>query len=186
VTVAVLLAISGRARARPRRAAGGVRTDRGLRGAVPRPSTSGPGRIRAGPDARAARRDWRGRTRGDVHVPRRGRTDGLAHREKERLVLERRVEWRGNAEFFGRLAPDGVERMLAGLDVSSGRQPQAGQPVVAEQHAPGLPVAGGLRVAALPPVDKAEVVLSAGRILTVARALTVPARGPVQLRREAV
>lgn len=40
MTVAVLLAISGRARARPRRAAGGVRTDRGLRGAVPRPSTT--------------------------------------------------------------------------------------------------------------------------------------------------
>ena len=34
--------ISGRARARPGRAAGGVRTGRGPRGGVPRPSTTGP------------------------------------------------------------------------------------------------------------------------------------------------
>jgi hypothetical protein len=30
--------------------------------------------------------------------------------------------------------------MLAGLDMPSGRQPQAGQLVVAEQHTPGRPV----------------------------------------------
>ncbi|MGH3256426.1 MAG: ISAs1 family transposase [Streptosporangiaceae bacterium] len=53
-----------RARAHPERAAGGVRADQGRRGAVPRPSTIGPGRIRAGPDAGATRRDRSGRTRG--------------------------------------------------------------------------------------------------------------------------
>jgi len=36
--------------------------------------------------------------------------------------------------------PDGAERMLTGLDMASGRQPKAGQPVVAQQHAPGRPV----------------------------------------------
>ena len=53
-----------------------------------------------------------------------------------------RVELRGNAEFFDDLALDGRERVLAGLDVAAGRQPQARQPVIAEQHAPGLPVDG--------------------------------------------
>jgi hypothetical protein len=76
----------------------------------------------------------------DVHVPRRGRTHGLGHREEERPVPEHRVELRRDAEFFDGLAPDGAERMLAGLDMPSGRQPQAGQPVVAEQHAPSRPV----------------------------------------------
>jgi len=49
---------------------------------------------------------------------------------------EHRVGLRGDAEFFDGLAADGLERMLTGLDMPSGRQPQAGQPVVAEQHLP--------------------------------------------------
>jgi hypothetical protein len=73
-------------------------------------------------------------------VPRRGRTHGLGHHEEEWPVPERRVELRHDAEFFDGLAPDGAERMLAGLYMPSARQPQAGQPVVAEQHAPGRPV----------------------------------------------
>ena len=39
-----------------------------------------------------------------------------------------------------RARPDGAERMLTGLDMPPGRQPQAGQPVIAQQHAPGRPV----------------------------------------------
>jgi hypothetical protein len=77
-----------------------------------------------------------GEPEADVHVPRRGRTRGFGHREEEGFVLESRVELRGDAEFFGGLAPNGAERMLAGLDVPSRRQPEAGQPVVAEQYAP--------------------------------------------------
>ena len=67
-----------------------------------------------------------GEPQADVHVPRRGRTHGLGHREEERLIPERRVGLCGDAEFLDGLAPDGVEGMLAGLDMPSGRQPQAG------------------------------------------------------------
>lgn len=81
-----------------------------------------------------------GEPEADVGMPHRGRTRGLGHREKERPVPERRVEMRRNAEFFDGLTPNSIERMLAGLDMASGRQPQARQPVVAEQHAPGRPV----------------------------------------------
>ena len=41
---------------------------------------------------------------------------------------------------FRRPRADGAEGMLARLDMPSGRRPQAGQPVIAEQHAPGRPV----------------------------------------------
>jgi hypothetical protein len=68
-------------------------------------------------------------------VPRRGRAHGLGHREEERLAPERRVGRRGNTEFFDGLAPNGLERVLARLDMPSGRLPQAGEAVVAEQHA---------------------------------------------------
>ena len=81
-----------------------------------------------------------GEPEADVHMPHRGRPHRLGHREEERLVPGRRVKLRGNAEFFGGLAPDGAERMLARLDMPSGRQPQAGQPVIAQQDAPGRPV----------------------------------------------
>jgi hypothetical protein len=73
-------------------------------------------------------------------VPQRRRPHGLGHREEERPVPERRVELRGNAEFFDHLPPDRVKRMLAGLDMPSGRQPQARQAVITQQHAPGRTV----------------------------------------------
>lgn len=81
-----------------------------------------------------------GEPEADVNMPRRERAHGLGHREEKRPVLGRRVGLRDDAELFDGLPPDGVERMLARLDMPSGRQPQAGQPVIAEQHAPGRPV----------------------------------------------
>ena len=59
-----------------------------------------------------------GEPEADVHVPQRRRPHGLGHREEERPVPERRVELRGNAEFFDHLPPDRVKRMLAGLDTA--------------------------------------------------------------------
>lgn len=81
-----------------------------------------------------------GEPEADVHVPRLWRAHGLRHREEERPAGERRVWPRGYAELFRGLAADGGVRVLAGLDVAAGWQPQAGQPVVAQQHAARLAV----------------------------------------------
>jgi alpha-1,2-mannosyltransferase len=64
LVASAFLAISDQARARPEHAADAVRTGRGRCAAIPRPATTGPGRIRAGPVAAAARGVRRGRTRG--------------------------------------------------------------------------------------------------------------------------
>jgi hypothetical protein len=69
-----------------------------------------------------------GEPEADVHVPRRGRTHGLGHREEEWPVPERRVELRRDAEFFDGLAPDGAERMLAGLDIGFSRRKMSSVP----------------------------------------------------------
>jgi hypothetical protein len=81
-----------------------------------------------------------GEPKADVHMPRCGRADGFGHREEERPVAERRVGYGSDAQLFDNLAVDGSERVLAGLDVAAGWQPQAGQTVIAQQDARGRAV----------------------------------------------
>jgi hypothetical protein len=70
----------------------------------------------------------------DIEVPC-VETTGHALRHEQRLAGQATEQWRREADLFPALAGHGRCRVLAGLHVPAGGQPQLGQPVVHEEAA---------------------------------------------------